>query len=265
MRDQAGPASGAAAAATRSSSAVRRRSTAARSPRSTPPASRRSTRRSSPCPRGSATWRGTTSTPWRAALDPTCRGRAARAGAGRGRREPGHGRVLRRRAPAVRRAGRLVHGRRGADRPRPHRTLVRLPALRRRARRRHDGQGARQRRAHRRLLGPGRGRRGVPSRATTPPRSAASPCDVGGTRGARRDGARGRRPRRPSGPAHRLTDGVAGDCPAWPNVRGLGLLLAAELEPTGSMPRSSPTTARRRARRQRGHADGAAPRPVRCS
>ena len=95
---------------------------------------------------------------------PVRRRRAARAGAGRGRREPGDRRVLRRRAAAVRRAGHPVHGRRGADRPRSHRSVVRPPALRRRARRRHDGQGARQRRADRRLLGPGRGRRRLRAR-----------------------------------------------------------------------------------------------------
>ena len=60
--------------------------------------------------------------------------------------------------------GRAVHRRRGADRPRPHRRVVRLPALRRRARRRHHGQGARQRHADRRLLGPRRGGRGLRAR-----------------------------------------------------------------------------------------------------
>ena len=49
---------------------------------------------------------------------PVGRGGAARAGAGRGRGQPGHRRVLRGRAPAVRRAGPAVHGRRGPDRPR---------------------------------------------------------------------------------------------------------------------------------------------------
>ena len=49
-----------------------------------------------------------------------CRG-AARARAGGGRREPRDRRVLPWRAGAVRRAGRAVHGRRGPDRPRPHR------------------------------------------------------------------------------------------------------------------------------------------------
>ena len=44
--------------------------------------------RSSPCPRASATWPGTTSTRSPAAIDPTRRRRAARARAGRGRREP---------------------------------------------------------------------------------------------------------------------------------------------------------------------------------
>ena len=49
----------------------------------------------------------------------------------------------------------LLDHRRGADRARPHRALVRVRARRRRAsRHRHDGQGARQRRPDRRVLGP---------------------------------------------------------------------------------------------------------------
>ena len=58
------PAGGAAGAATWWS-APTARSTAARWPPCTPPASRPSTRPSSPCPRASATSPGTTSTPWR--------------------------------------------------------------------------------------------------------------------------------------------------------------------------------------------------------
>ena len=66
-----------------------------------------------------------------AAIDPSVERGAARAGAGGGRRQPGHTRVLPGRPPAVRRAGPAVHRRRGADRLRPHGRLVRTPALRR--------------------------------------------------------------------------------------------------------------------------------------
>ena len=185
-------------------SGLRRRSTAARSPRCTPPASREKHEAFQPLPEGfrhvalddlDALERGARPVGGRG---------AARAGAGRGRREPGrrpstsHG--VRR---AVRRAGHAAHGRRGADRPRPHGTVVRAPALRRPARRRDDGQGARQRRADRRLLGPRRGRRRV--RARRPRHDLRRPAagDRGRAGGARRDGARGRadpgRRRRASG------------------------------------------------------------------
>ena len=53
--------------------------------------------------------------------------------------------------------------------------VVRLPALRRHARRGHGGQGPRQRRADRGVLGARRRGRRVRARATTPPRSVASP------------------------------------------------------------------------------------------
>ena len=151
----------------------------------------------------------------RARARPVRRRGAARARAGRGRRQPGDGGVLPGRPAALRRAGDPVHGRRGADRPRPVRQLVRAPAARRRARRRHDGQGARQRRADRRLLGQGRGGRRV--RARRPRHDLRRPA-AGHRRGpgrARRDGGRGRA--RPGGagrrPAHarrsQPLDGVA--------------------------------------------------------
>ena len=57
-------------------------------------------------------------------------GGTARTGPGRGWRMAGRGGVLPGRAPAVRRAGPAVHGRRGPDRPWPHRPLVGFPALR---------------------------------------------------------------------------------------------------------------------------------------
>ena len=133
------------------------------------------------------------------------------------------------RPAAVRRAGPPVHGRRGPDRPRPDRAVVRPPALRRGARRRHHGQGARQRRAHRRLLGAGR--RGRRLRARRPRHHLRRPAARrrGGPGGARRDGGRGRPgPGRPP-PARTLTEALLGDCRSVAEVRGLGLLLAAEL------------------------------------
>ena len=83
---------------------------------------------------------------------PRLRG-AARGGAGRGRCAAGAGRLPAGGAPPVRRARSAVDRRRGADRSRPHRSLVRVRARRRGARHRHHGQGARQRHADRCLLG----------------------------------------------------------------------------------------------------------------
>ena len=77
-------------------------------------------------------------------------------------------------APAVRRARGAAHHRRGADRARPHRPVVRVRARRHPARHRHDGEGARQRRADRRVLGARRRRRRRSRPATTRRRSAAS-------------------------------------------------------------------------------------------
>ena len=90
-----------------------------------------------------------------------------------------------------------LHGRRGADRPRPLRRLVRPPAPRRRARRRHHGQGARQRRAHRRLLGQDRGRGRVRAGRPRHHLRRPAPGHRRRPRRARGDGGRGRpRPRR---------------------------------------------------------------------
>ena len=136
-----------------------------------------------------------------AALDPGRGGRRpARAPPGRGRGGgaelglPGRG------ARAVHRAQRPAHARRGADRPRAHRPLVRLPGPGARARRGHDGQGARQRDAGRRLLGPGRG--GGRVRTGRPRLDVRRPAPGPGRRPghARHHGGRGRlRP----GPARR--------------------------------------------------------------
>ena len=210
------------------SSAPTARSTAAPWPPCTPPASRPSTRPSSRCPRASATWPGTTSTPSR--RPSTQRGRgAARAGPGRGRGQPGQRRVLPGRAAPVRRAGRAVHGRRGPDRPRPHRAVVRLRALRRRAPTwsrwpRRSATACRSAPA-----GPAATSPRSCGPATTAPPSAASPwprprpgrcCAI-----MEREDAPGRAPpgrRAPRRPRSTALPEVVG-------VRGLGLLLGAEL------------------------------------
>ena len=195
---------------------------------------------------------------------PDGRGGAARAGAGRGRGQPGDRRVLRGRAPAVRRAGHPLHGRRGADRPRPHRPVVRPPALRRRPRRRHDGQGPRQRRARSVPAGPGPTWPPRSSPATTPPPTAASPsppprpapswprwrprtCPPGPPAG------RGPAQRR----ARRRSPGVAA-------VRGLGPARRRRAR-RPRRPGGRRRGAGRRADRQRGHPDRPSARAVRCS
>ena len=102
----------------------------------------------------------------------------------------------------VHRAQRAPHARRGADRTRPHRALVRLPGPGPPARRRHHGQGAGQRHAGRRLLGPGRGgRRLRPGRPRLHLRGSAAGAGRGpghpgrdGGRGRVRPGPTGRRP-----------------------------------------------------------------------
>ncbi len=96
------PASGAAAAGTWWS-APSARSTAAPWPPSTPPASPKH-EAFQPLPEGFRHVAWDDLDALEAALDPIGGRRAARAGAGRGRRQPGHRRVLPGRAPAVRRA-----------------------------------------------------------------------------------------------------------------------------------------------------------------
>ena len=204
------PASSVVGAAT-SWSAPSAPSTAAPSPRCTPPASPPSTRRSSRCPRASGTSPGTTSTTLEAAIDDSVAAVLLEPVQGEGGVNPATAGVLPWRAPALRRAGRAVHGRRGADRPRSHvGAWFGHQHFGVRARRRHHGQGARQRRADRCVLGPRRGRRRCSSPATTPPPTAASrwppprpaPCSRSWRprtcrRGRPRPGARlVRRPRR---------------------------------------------------------------------
>ena len=107
-------------------------STAGPSPRSPPPASRPSTSRSSPMPEGFRHVRLATSTrstrPSTRASPPSCSS-PSRARAGSIPAPPEYLEGIRR---AVRRARAAADRRRGADRPRPHRSLVRLRALRRR-------------------------------------------------------------------------------------------------------------------------------------
>ena len=167
---------------------------------------------------------------------------------------PASARVPPGRPAAVRRARHPVHGRRGADRPRAHRPVVRLPALRRAARRRDDGQGARQRPADRRVLGAGR--RGRRVRARRPRHDVRRPAArhrdrasrAGGDGAHRRAGAGARCRRAP----HRRRCAELDGCR---RRAGLGLLIAAQLDdghdaarrsrPTVSPPGSSSTPSRR--------------------
>ena len=102
-------------------SAPTARSTAGRWPRSTPPASPQKHEPFQPLPEGFRHVAWDDLDALEAALDPTVAAVLLEPVQGEGGVQPGHRRVLPGRAPAVRRAGRAVHGRRGADRPRPHR------------------------------------------------------------------------------------------------------------------------------------------------
>ena len=97
------------------------------------------------------------------------------------------------------------------------------------ARRGHPGQGARQRCPHRRLLGPPR--RGRHHGAGRPRHHVRRPTAGRGRRPRRAggDGARGRA--RPGPPQRRPADRGLAELEGVADVRGLGLLLAAELEP----------------------------------
>ena len=232
----------------------------------TPPASRRSTRRSSPCPRASATSPGTTSTRSRRrstrrsprSCSSRCRARAAST---RPTAEYFAGRP-----PAVRRAGRCCSW---STRCRPASAApgewFGFQHFGVAARRRHDGQGARQRRAHRRLLGPGRRGRARSSPATTPrpsaasrspPRAARAVLDVMEAEDVPGPGDAGRRA------AHRRR---CSTLPGVADVRGLGLLLAAELADGIDARAVAADAPRRRARRQRGHARPRCASRRRCS
>ena len=156
---------------------------------------------------------------------------AARAGAGRGRRQPGDRRVLPGRAPAVRRAGHPVHGRRGADRPRPHAArwfghqhLGVVPDVVTMAKALGNGVpiGAcwAQRRGGRRL------------RARRPRHHLRRPAarHRGGPGRARRDGGRGRARPGAERAGARLTDGARGPRRRRRRCGASGLLLAVELD-----------------------------------
>ncbi len=148
-----------------------------------------------------------------AAIDPSVAAVLLEPVQGEGGVNPASRRVLRRRAPAVRRAGPADHGRRGPDRPRPHRPVVRLPAPGRRPRRGDDGQGAGQRRADRRLLGPARRRRGLRARRPRHAPTAAQPLATAAARAVL--ATMERRSTRPTGaaragaPADRRAGGAA--------------------------------------------------------
>ena len=159
------------------------------------------------------------------------RRRPAGAAAGRGR---GHGPELGlpgRGASTLHRAQRAAHARRGADRPRADRALVRLPGAGARARRGDDGQGPRQRHAGRRLLGPGGGGGGLRSGRPRIDVRRTAPRPGRGQGDAGRDGVRGRS-RRAREQGERLADGLA-RLPGVVSVRGAGLLLAAQLDGAG--------------------------------
>ena len=187
----------------------------------------------------------------------------ARADPGRGRRAAVAARLPRGGARAVRRARGAAHPRRGADRARPHRAVVRLPARRGV---RPDivtmakalGNGV----PDRRVLGARPRSRRRSSPATTPPPSAASrsrhaPRSTVLDVMEREDDARAVRP----APASALTRRCS-TLPGVADVRGVGLLLAAELDDGIDAKAVANACLRRRAGGQRGHADRAAVRAV---
>ena len=163
-------------------------------------------------------------------------------GPGRGRCVAGAARLPAGSPGAVRPVRGAAHVRRGPDRPRAAPAVVRVRALRHPARHRHHGQGAGQRRAHRRLLGHAP-RWPTPSRpATTPPPSGASRWPPGPPwRRVQIMRARERVPERAAQSGARLAEGLAAT-PGVASVRGLGLLLAAELA-EGSTRRRPPAPA----------------------
>ena len=146
-----------------------------------------------------------------------------RADPGRGRRRPAAGRLPRRGARGLRRRRRAADRRRGAERHRPHRPLVRQPGRGRAPGRHHAGQGPRRRPADRRL--PRHRRRGRAVRARRPRQHLRRQPGLvrGGARRARHH--RGRRPARQREDASAST---------WRTVsRRLGSPLVAGVRGTG--------------------------------
>src|SRR5581483_466328 len=184
----------------------------------------------------------------------------ARGRPGRGRREPGPGRLPGGGAGAVRPHRRAAGPRRGPDGPRADGEVVRLRALRHPARRRDDGQGPGQRRSHRGLLGHRRG--GGRLRARRPRHDLRRPAAgrPGGAHDAAdhaageraRTGRPGRGPAGPGAGVHARGGVGAGARPVAGGGTGAGDRLQGG---GGGLPR-------RRARRQRRHSDGPAVRAV---
>ena len=222
------PGSSVAGAAT-SWSARSAASTAAPWPRWPPPASRPSTSRSSPCQKASATSPSAISTRWPGRVDPSVTAVLIEAVQGEGGVIP--------RLPATSKGsgalcderGAADDRRRGPDRPGPHRPLVRLRARRRPARRGLPGQGPRQRHAHRRLLGPPGRRRRSCSPATTARTFSGTPIATAAARAVLAEMRRIDAPALARSAGDRLTPCPGGDA-RRASVRGLGLLLAAELD-----------------------------------
>ena len=211
---------------------LRRRSTAARSPPCTPPASPRSGRRSSRCPRASATCRGTTSTRSSAALDATVAAVLLEPVQGEGGVNPataeyfqGVRRLCDERGilfmvdevqTGLGRTGEWFGFQHFGVRPD---VVTMAKAL---------GNGV----PDRRLRGHGRGRRRLRARRPRHHLRRPAPRHVRGPGRARRDGPHRRRRRpRPRGGAA-APRALLGAAAGSREVRGLGLLLAAELEST---------------------------------
>ena len=123
---------------------------------------------------GDASSTTATSTALRAAVTTQHRRGLRRVDPRRGRRRAGRARLPGRGPAGLRRDRRAARRRRGAERHRTHRPLVRQPGRGRPPRRDHPGQGPRRRAADRRLHRRRRGRRPVRRRAITAARSAAT-------------------------------------------------------------------------------------------
>ena len=167
------------------------------------------------------------------------RRRPDRAAPGRGRGDPGSGRLPARYPPAVRRGRSADDGRRDPDRVRAHRHVVRVRATRCGPRRGHARQGDRQRHAGRGVLGAARRGGGVPARR---PRQHVQ-----------RHGARhgsGQRRRRRDAPHRRTRSGAPARRPLH---RAVGRDPGGRLGPWVGPPARRPTDRRpRRAHRLQG-------------